>query len=74
MYVYIFYYIPSPLTVHFPITRRVRYQPIFNTLFHATLRMCIEKCSLNYHIEIVEIMDGRVGKHSVQHVMYVINT
>ena len=26
-----------------------------------------------YRIEMVEIMDGRVGKHSVEHVRYVIN-
>ena len=28
------YYIPPPLTVHFSMTRSVRYQPIFNTLYY----------------------------------------
>ena len=32
-YIYI-YYIPPPLTVHFSMTRSVRYQPIFNTLYY----------------------------------------
>ena len=27
-------YIPPPLTVHFSMTRSVRYQPIFNTLYY----------------------------------------
>ena len=31
IYIYI-YYIPPPLAVHFPMTRSVRYQPIFNGL------------------------------------------
>ena len=28
------YYIPPPLTVHFSMTRSVRYQPIYNTLYY----------------------------------------
>ena len=36
VYIYIIYiyYIPPPLTVHFSMTRSVRYQPIFNTLYY----------------------------------------
>ena len=29
----VFNYIPSPLTVHSPMTRSVRYQPILHTLY-----------------------------------------
>ena len=47
-------------------TRSVRYQPIFNGL-KFTLTTIIEM------IEMVEILDGRVGKHSVERVRYVIN-
>ena len=32
-YIYI-YYIPPPLTVHFSMTRSVRYQPILHTLYY----------------------------------------
>ena len=32
-HIYHIYYITSPLTIHFPITRTVRYQPIFHTLY-----------------------------------------
>ena len=38
----IIYYIPPPLTVHFPMTRSVRYRPILHTLYYTlTLSMCI---------------------------------
>ena len=47
-------------------TRSVRYQPIFNGL-KFTLTTIIEM------VEMVEILDGRVGKHSVERVRYVIN-
>ena len=33
VYIYI-YYIPPPLTVHFSMTRSVRYQPILHTLYY----------------------------------------
>ena len=66
------YYIPSPLTVHFPITHSMRYQSIFHTLFHATL--CMRNVVLTTTvIEMVEILDESVGKHSVEQVRYVIN-
>ena len=85
IYIYIFiYYIPPPLTVHFSMTRSVRYQPIFNTLYY-TLHTGHAYC-LSYRffnnvvittviemVEMVEILDGRLGKLSVERVRYVIN-
>ena len=77
------YYIPPPLTVHFSMTRSVRYQPIFNTLYY-TLHTGHAYC-LSYRffnnvvtaviemVEMVEILDGRLGKRSVERVRYVIN-
>ena len=53
MYVYKYsvniyiYYIPPPLTVHFPIMHTVRYQPILHT---TVIKM----------VEMVEILDGRL--------------
>ena len=71
------YYIPPPLTVHFSMTRSVRYQPIFNTLYY-TLHTGHAYC-LSYRffnnvvittviemVEMVEILDGRLGKRSVE--------
>ena len=62
-------------------TRSVRYQPILQTLYY-TLHTEHAYC-LSYHfldnivittiIEMVEILDGRVGKRSVERVRYVIN-
>ena len=85
-YIYI-YYIPPPLTVHFPMTHSVRYQPILHTLYY-TLHTEHVYC-LSYHflnnvvittviemvemVEMVEILDGRLDKHSVERVRYVIN-
>ena len=75
------YYIPPPLTVHFPMTHSVRYQPILHTLYH-TLHTehayCLSYRFLNNVvittvIEMVEILDGRLGKCSVERVRYVIN-
>ena len=78
------YYIPPPLTVHFPMTRSVRYQPILHTLYY-TLRTehayCLSYRFLNNvvittiieMVEMVEILDGRLGKRSVERVRYVIN-
>ena len=81
MYVY---YIPPPLTVHFPMTRSVRYQPILHTLYytlHTEHAYCLSYRFLNNvvittvieMVEMVEILDGRLGKRSVERVRYVIN-
>ena len=75
------YYIPPPLTVHFPMTRSVRYQPILYTLYytlHTEHVNCLSYRFLNNVvittvIEMVEILDGRLGKRSVKRVRYVIN-
>ena len=56
------YYMPPPLTVHFPMMRSVKYQPIFHTL-NFTLH-----CARVLMVEMVEILDERVGKHSVERV------
>ena len=66
MYIYI-YNIPSPLTVHFPITHSVRYQPIFHNLYF--MLHCAHVSNniiLTTIMEMVEILDGRVGKLSVE--------
>ena len=45
----------------------MRYQPIFHTsIFDATLRTRIEYAALTTVIEMVEILDGRVAKRSVE--------
>ena len=78
------YYIPPPLTVHFSMTRSVRYQPIFNTLYytlHTEHAYCLSYRFLNNvvistvieMVELVEILDRRLGKRSVERVRYVIN-
>ena len=77
-------YIPSPLTVHFSMTRNVRIQPILHTLYytlHTEHAYCLSYRFLNdvvtttivEMVEMVEILDGRLGKHSVELVRYVIN-
>ena len=77
-------YIPPPLTVHFSMTRSVRYQPILHTLYytlHTEHAYCHSYRFLNNvvittvieMIEMVEILDGRLGKRSVERVRYVIN-
>ena len=71
--IYIFY-IPTPLTVHFLMTRSVRYQPIFNGLkFTLHRARVLNNLVITTVIEMVEILDGRVGKRSVERVRYVIN-
>ena len=81
---HIIYYIPPPLTVHFSMTRSVRYQPILHTLYytlHTEHAYCLSYRFLNNvvittvieMVEMVEILDGRLGKHSVERVRYVIN-
>ena len=62
-------------------TRSVRYQPIFNTLYytlHTEHAYCLSYRFLNNVdittvIEMVEILDRRLGKRSVERVRYVIN-
>ena len=82
-YIYI-YYIPPPLTVHFSMTRSVRYQPILHTLYytlHTEHAYCLSYRFLNNvvittvieMVEMVAILDGRLGKRSVERVRYVIN-
>ena len=74
-------YIPPTLTVHFSMTRSVRYQPILHTLYY-TLHT---EHALSYRflnnvvittviemVEMVEILEGRLGKRSVERVRYVI--
>ena len=78
------YYIPPPLTVHFPMTRSMRCQPILHSLYytlHTEHVYCLSYRFLNNvvittvieMVEIVEILDGRLGKRSVERVRYVIN-
>ena len=65
-------------------TRSVRYQPILHTLYytlHTEHAYCLSYRFLNNvvvttvieMVEIVEILDGRLGKRSVERVRYVIN-
>ena len=65
-------------------TRSVRYQPILHTLYytlHTEHAYCLGYRYLNNvdittvieMVEMVEILDGRLGKHSVERVRYVIN-
>ena len=83
VHIYI-YYIPPTLTVHFPMTRSVRYQPILHTLYytlHTEHVYCLSYRFFNNVVittvieivEMVEILDGRFGMHSVERVRYVIN-
>ena len=82
------YYIPPPLTVHFSMTRSVRYQPILHTLYytlHTEHAYCLSYRFLNNvlvvttviemveMVEMAEKLDGRLGKRSVERVRYVIN-
>ena len=65
-------------------TRSVRYQPILHTLYytlHTEHAYCLSYRFLNNAVittvtemvEMVEILDGRLGKRSVERVRYVIN-
>ena len=82
-YIYI-YYIPPPLTVHFSMTHSVRYQLILHTLYytlHTEHAYCLSYRFFNNVViptvielvEMVEILDGRLGKRSVERVKYVVN-
>ena len=75
---------PPPITVHFPMTRSVRYRPILHTLYntlHTEHTYCLSYRFLNNvvittiieMVEMVEILDGILGKCSVERVSYVIN-
>ena len=66
-------------------TRSVRYQPILHTLYytlHTEHAYCLSYSFLNNvvtttvveMVEMVEILDGRLGKRSVELVRYVINS
>ena len=74
-------YIPPPLTVHFSMTRSVRYQPILHTLYytlHTEHAYCLSYrflnnvviTTVNEMVELVEKLDGRLGKRSVERVKY----
>ena len=74
----------SPTHCTFSMTRSVRYQPILHTLYytlHTEHAYCLSYRFLNNvvittvieMVEMVEILDGRPGKHSVERVRYVIN-
>ena len=77
------YYIPPPLTVHFSMTCSVRYQPIHTLYYtlHTEYAYCLSYLFLNNivittfieMVEMVEILDGRLSKRSVERVRYVIN-
>ena len=75
-YIY-FYYIP----LYIFLMHSVRYQPILHTLYytlHTEHAYCLSYRFLNNVvittvIEMVEILDGRLSKRSVERVRYVIN-
>ena len=78
------YYTPPPLTVQFSMTRSVRYQPILHTLYYTLLTehaYCLSYRFFNNvvittvieMVEMVELLDGRLGKRLVERVRYVIN-
>ena len=84
VYILYIFYIPQPLTVHFSMTRSVRYQPILHTLYymlHTEHAYCFSYRFLNNvvittvieMVETVEILDGRLSKRSIERVRYVIN-
>ena len=76
----------SPAHCTFSMTRSVRYQPILLHTLYYTLHT-EHACCLSYRflnnvviittviemVEMVEILDGRLGKRSVERVRYVIN-
>ena len=75
--IFLVYYTPTQLTVHCPMTRSVRYQPIFNglkiTRHRAHVLNAVVITTVIEMVEIVEKLDGRVGQRSVERVRYVIN-
>ena len=71
------YYMPPLLTVHFPMTRSMRYHPIFNglkfMLHRARVLNNVVITTVIEMFEMAEILDRRLGKRSVERVRYVIN-
>ena len=77
IYIYILH--TSPLIVHFPMTRSMRYQPILHPILHANTEHAY--CLCYYFLnnvaitaviemaEMVEILNGRLGKRSVRYVI-----
>ena len=74
----------SPAHCTFSMTRSVRYQPILHTLYytlHTEHAYCLSYRYLNNvvittvieMVEMVEILEGRLGQRSVERVRYVIN-
>ena len=67
----------SPAHCTFSYDLSVRYQPIFNglkfTLHHAHVLNNVVITTVIEMVVMVEMLDGRVGKRSVEHVIYVIN-
>ena len=73
-YTYIIYIYLLHTTVHFPITRSVRYQTILNTLYFMLHRACVlNNIVLTTALKFLKLNYGRVGKRSVERVWYVIN-
>ena len=72
IYIYLLHTFPAHCI--FPITRSVSYLPIFLT-FYFTLHYAhiLNNVVLTTVVEMVEKLDGRVGKRSVEQVRYVIN-
>ena len=82
--IYIFItYLPRSLYI-FSMTRSVRYQPILHTLYYTLLTehaYCLSYRFFNNvvittvieMVEMVEILDGRLGQRSVERVRHVIN-
>ena len=69
IYIYLLHTSPAHCTVRFPMTRSVRYQPIFNGLkFTLHRARVLNNVVITTVIEMVEILDGRVGKRSVERV------
>ena len=71
----------SPAHCTFSMMRSVRYQPILHTLYytlHTEHAYCLSYCFLNNvvittiieMVEMVEILDGRLGQRSVERVRY----
>ena len=63
------YYIPPPLTVHFPMTRSVRYQPILHTLYytlHTEHAYCLSYRFLNNVIITTVIEMVEMEKYSME--------
>ena len=82
LYIYLLHTSPAHCT--FSMTRSVRYQPILYTLYytlHTEHAYCLSYRVLNNvvittvieMVEMVEILDGRLSKRSVERVRYVIN-